>query len=196
MRRITHSKSTLIIFISMLIIMFTALTASITLAAMSTYKFGNNTVYIADLGSVSCSASVSAKLYSGGTSDSTIHFTLAKGTNLASKAKVTNFRLTSFTIKWGTNKSKTFNTGISNSNNSATVKTTAGDWVFALKLGSGVELTAGTAKAVVLAVTVPLGFDNSDAPTTAGGSPMEGYLVGSVTGVDCVFTVDIEPTST
>ena len=78
MRRITHSKATIAIFVSMVFIMVVAMTASITLAAMSTYGFGSNTVYIANLGTISCTTSVSAKLYSGGTSDGTIHFTLAK----------------------------------------------------------------------------------------------------------------------
>lgn len=195
MRRITHSKATIAIFVSMVFIMVVAMTASITLAAMSTYGFGSNTVYIANLGTISCTTSVSAKLYSGGTSDGTIHFTLAKGDNLVTTAKVTNFKLTSFTIKWGSNQSQTFSTGITNASNSATVTTTAGKWVFALNIGSGLELTAGTAKACTLSVTVPLGFDNSDAHQSVGGSPKDGYLVGTVTGVDCVFTIDVEPTA-
>lgn len=195
MRRITHSRATLAIFISMVLTMVVAMTASITLAAMSSYNYGDNTVYIASLGTVSCSTSVAAKLYPGGTSSATVHFTLASGTHAATKAKITNFKLTSFTIKWGSNQSKTFSTGITNSTNSAVVATTAGNWTFALDVGSGVELTAGTAKACTLSVSVPLGFDNFGKNQLVGGSPNQGYLVDTVTSVQCVFTIDVEPTA-
>lgn len=191
MRRITHSRATLTIFISMVLIMVVAMTASITLAAMSSYGYGKNTVYIADLGTVACTTSVAAKLYPGGTSQATVHFNLPTEANHATKVKLTNFQLTSFTLHWGTNSSKSF-TSVSNSNNSATVTTTAGAWTFALGLGIGLEVTAGTAKAATLTVTVPLGFDTSST-SNFGGSPNDGYLVGTVTSVDCAFTVDVEP---
>lgn len=195
MRRITHSRATLTIFISMVLIMVVAMTAGITLAAMSTSGYGKNTVYIADLGTVTCTTSVSAKLYPGGTSTATIKFALPTETNHATKVKLTNFKLTSFTLKWGTTSSTqaTFST-VSHGTNSTTVTTTAGAWTFALNLGSGLEVTAGTDKTATLTITVPMGYNTSTDYTT-GGSPANGYLVGSVTAVDCVFTVDVEPTA-
>lgn len=198
MRRITYSKSTMTVFITMIAIVILALTASVMLAAMSTSNHAKNTVYIASLGEIKCTASAPAKLYPGGTSDGTISFALTSGKNLVDSVEITDFKLTSFTLKWGdkTGQSATFNTGITNSTNSATVKTTAGNWVFALNLGSGLSVSVGTPQDCTISVTVPLGFDNSESyDSVKGGSSTDGYLVGNVTSVDFEFTVTVEPTS-
>ncbi len=199
MRRVTYSKGTMTIFVTMIAVVILALTASILLAAMSTSSHAKNTVYIASLGEISCTASAPAKLYPGGTSEGTVSFTLASAEKLAKEVKITGFKLTSFTLKWGTEsgQSATFSTGITNNTNSATVSTTAGDWVFALNLGDGLVVSAGetTPQSCTLSVTVPLGFDSTSATYFGGGSPKDGYLVGNVTAVDCAFTVEVEPTA-
>jgi len=198
-RRITHSKTTFAIFVTMVTVVILAITASILFAAMSTASHASNTVYIAELGTISCTASAPAKLYPGGTSEGTVKFEIKSGTNLVTAGKVTNFKLTSFTIKWGTgsDQSATFSTGITNANNSATVVTTAGNWVFALNLGSGLDIGGSASGTCALTVTVPQGFDTSSSIPSwvSGGSPKDGYLVGNVTGVTCQFTVDVEATA-
>lgn len=192
MRRITQSRATFAVFVTMIVVVILALTASVLFAAMSTYSHASNTVYIASLGEISCSATAPAKLYPGGTSEGTVQFKLATADKSVKSVKLTNFQLTSFTIKWGTgeNQSATFNTNIANETNSATVTTTAGDWVFALSLGAGLEVS--DTNTCTLTVTAPLGAV-TDSTSINGGSPKDGYLVGNVTGVDCNFTVTVEP---
>ncbi len=178
------------VFISMIVIALLAMTASITLAAMTDSDYGGNTVVIASVGTTTAYVSAPAGLYPGGTVDTTLNFQLSKDTHEVSKAKLSAFKLTSMVINYGESKSQTFSTKITNntSTGTATVDTAAGTWTFALNIGDGL-LTAGTAKATNLSITAPLG-----APSGALGSPMSGYLVDSVTSVVCTFEMTVEPT--
>ncbi len=206
MRRVAQSRATITICICMLGVMVLALTASILFAFLSTSSHGKNTVYISSLGTIECSATAQANLYPGGTSEGTLQFQLATGDNMVKSVNLTNFRLTSFVIEWagssGT-QSATFST-VANSktngastNNTATVTTTAGDWVFRVGWTTGLGLTAGTGSNLTLYVTVPLGRANTDpaGTTMEGGSPTEGYLVGTVSSVKINFTIDVTPTA-
>lgn len=189
MRRMFRSRAELILFVVMITIMLIALTASVTLAAMQAHEYGENTVYIADVGEVSCTASVSAKVYPGGTSNATVHFSLAQDEHDVSKVSLSNFTLTSFTLKWAGTESATFNT-TSSSVNSSTVTTTAGDWVFAMNFGSDTTLTHNAVKSATLSITAPFG---ADAGGKVGGSPKNGYLVQSIESIVCNFTVNVDP---
>ena len=190
MRRVLHSRATLILFVSMITITLVAMTASITLAAMQVYDYGQNTVRIASVGEVACTTSVSANVYPGGTSDATVLFSLAKGDYQVSKVSLSNFTLTSFTLNWGSNKSQTFNS-VTTSGNTNTVATTAGNWVFSMNFGADPTVTNGTNKSTTLSITAPLGADSSD--QNFGGDPAKGYMVGTITSIVCNFTVLVDP---
>ena len=189
MRRVL-SRAEWIIFVSMLLVVMVAMSASITLAAMSVYNYGQNTIRIASIGTISCSASVPAKVYPGGTSNATLTFSLAKNQYEVSSVSLANFRLTSFTLNWGSGRSSSFNSVTQVSANTTTVATTAGTWRFALDFGADSTLNSGTGKNTTLTISAPLGAAGGEA---VGGNPELGYLVASVTSITCNFDIDVEP---
>lgn len=190
MRRVMNSRASWIVFLSMMIVVVVAMAASITLAAMYAYDYGQNTVRIAGVGEVSCTTTVPAKVYPGGSGTADVQFALAKGQYDVSKVNLSDFKLTSFTLNWGADKSKTFNQ-VTTTAGTSTVVTPAGKWQFALSFGADGTLTASTNKTATLTITAPLGAPSSD--NIYGGSPEDGYLVGSVTSITCDFTLLVDP---
>ncbi len=183
-KRKALTRGQLVVIVSMICIMLLAVTMSVYFASMTAHKYGQNTIYIASLGTVSASATAMGKLYPGGTASTPMKFELEAGDYQVTDVLLTNYRLTSFTLEWGSSGSKTFLP--QNGDNGPIITTTAGEWAFELNLGTGMLSTREPLIEAHMDITVPQG-----APSGSMGNPNYGYLVQSVSRVSCTFEVSV-----
>ncbi|MBO5103317.1 MAG: hypothetical protein J6C13_04425 [Clostridia bacterium] len=197
MKTFKHSKSISIVSILVLSLLIVALTASITLAAFTWSSNAKNTIYIADVGTITCTASAKAELYPGGTSTATISFNMGSISHKASQVTLSNIKLTKLTLT-GTTFTNNHSTIVNTTANQCSVSTSAGSWVVKVLAGStnitnnssSVTWTTSSALAGSIEITVPYG-----ASTGSAGTPANGYLTDSVTDVIMTFTVDVTATA-
>ncbi len=172
MSKFSNLKTYNIMIFALIPILFIAMVATVTLAAMTDTEEGKNTITITGMGPVTASITTTTGLYPGGDFVGAISLAYARGNGYdASSITVSNFEITSVTANLSNSKTQP----VSVSTETNTFDYITGNYTFTpsgadtndLANGGTLSITAGTPQTVNLKFTLKDGSSTNGTPATA-----------------------------